>query len=149
MKYRGAKIGIIIVLSIFLILLLLLLIYACSEEKTDVKKLHNAYDEYCDENCQKYVAYYTGKPSWRVSYFIGLIIAGIMTMLIGVIRLFANKNCGFDNFAIELILIFILITLVSFTTVYKTIGWMNFHMVGSSSPDAWLNFKINEIKNRK
>ena len=72
MKYRGAKIGIIIVLSIFLILLLLLLIYACSEEKGSLKGLHNSYDKYCDDNCQKYLAHYTGKPSWRISYIIGI-----------------------------------------------------------------------------
>ena len=85
MNRKGAKIGLIIVLSIFLVLLFVLLIYALHCESGSIGGLRNAYDKYCDDNCQKYVSIYTGKPSWRISYFIGLIVASIMTMLIGVI----------------------------------------------------------------
>ena len=148
-------------MSIFLVLLFLLLIYACHCESGSIGGLRNAYDKYCDDNCQKYVSIYTGKPSWRISYFIGLIVASIMTMLIGVIIFLAHRDCGYGNFAIELLIIFILITLVSFTTVYKTIGWMNFHMIGGNDidpkgvqitgigrGDGYINFKHNELKTR-
>ena len=29
------------------------------------------------------------------------------------------------------------IAFVSFTTIYKTIGWLNYHMVGSNSEGGW------------